>query len=55
VTPPLTPGGRYGYDIKASWKENGHEVTQTQYIEVTAGAHINVTFPTTAQTAAKQE
>ena len=53
-TPPLTPGSRYRYDIKASWKENGREVTQTQYVEVSAGAHFNVTFPTTAQTAAKQ-
>jgi uncharacterized protein (TIGR03000 family) len=52
-SPPLTPGSRYSYDIKASWNENGHEVTQTQHVEVTAGAHINVAFPTTAQTATK--
>jgi uncharacterized protein (TIGR03000 family) len=47
------PGSRYTYDIKANWNSNGSEVTQTQHVEVTAGAHIKVTFPTTAQTAAK--
>jgi uncharacterized protein (TIGR03000 family) len=51
-SPPLTPGS-YGYDIKASWNENGRGVTQTQHVQVTAGTHINVAFPTTAQTAAK--
>jgi uncharacterized protein (TIGR03000 family) len=54
VTPPLTRGGQYEYDIKARWKENGHEVTQAQRVVVTAGAHFNVTFPTTAQTALNQ-
>jgi uncharacterized protein (TIGR03000 family) len=56
VSPPLTPGGRYTYDIKASWKENGREVTQTQKVDVTAGARVNVNFPAppkaTAQAAA---
>ena len=52
-SPPLTPGSRYTYDIKASWNESGREMTQTQHVQVTAGARTNVTFPTTAQTAAK--
>jgi uncharacterized protein (TIGR03000 family) len=26
-SPPLTPGTRYVYDLKASWNENGREVT----------------------------
>jgi uncharacterized protein (TIGR03000 family) len=52
-SPPLTRGSRYTYDIKASWNENGHEVTQSQHVQVTAGAHIDVAFPNTAQTAAK--
>jgi uncharacterized protein (TIGR03000 family) len=49
-SPPLTPGARYAYDIKASWNENGHEVTQTQRVEVTAGAHVNVRFPAPPKT-----
>jgi uncharacterized protein (TIGR03000 family) len=45
VSPPLTPGGRYTYDVRARWNENGHEVTQTQQVAVTPGAHIDVNFP----------
>jgi uncharacterized protein (TIGR03000 family) len=44
-SPPLTPGQPYNYEIRARWSENGHEVTQTQKVEVTAGGHVNVTFP----------
>jgi uncharacterized protein (TIGR03000 family) len=44
-SPPLKPGKRYTYAIKASWKDNGREVTQTQQVEVTAGAHADVSFP----------
>jgi uncharacterized protein (TIGR03000 family) len=44
-SPPLEPGGRYTYDIRARWEENGHEVTQTQQIEVTAGTRVDVHFP----------
>jgi uncharacterized protein (TIGR03000 family) len=55
-SPPLTPGTRYTYDITASWNENGRDVTQTQRVEVTAGANVTVRFPappgTTGQAAA---
>jgi uncharacterized protein (TIGR03000 family) len=44
-SPPLTPGGRYSYDIQARWQDNGHRVTQTQHVEVTAGAEVQVVFP----------
>jgi uncharacterized protein (TIGR03000 family) len=50
-SPPLTPGRRYTYDLKASWNENGQEVTQTQKVDVTAGAHVNVNFPVPPKTA----
>jgi uncharacterized protein (TIGR03000 family) len=42
---PLTPGMRYVYEIRARWNESGHEVTQTQTVEVSAGTHIGVEFP----------
>ncbi len=45
VSPPLKPGHRYTYDIKASWNDNGREVTQTQKVTVTAGARVQVDFP----------
>jgi uncharacterized protein (TIGR03000 family) len=44
-SPPLTPGGRYTYDVRVRWTENGHEVTQTQQVEVTAGTRVDVHFP----------
>jgi uncharacterized protein (TIGR03000 family) len=44
-SPPLTPGTRYTYELRARWSQNGHEVTQTQQVEVTAGTHVNVQFP----------
>ncbi len=51
VSPPLTPGGRYTYQVRANWGEDGHEVTRMQRVEVTAGAHVVVSFPIPAQTA----
>jgi uncharacterized protein (TIGR03000 family) len=51
TSPPLTPGQRYSYEIRARWNENGKEVTQTQKVEVTAGAQVQVAFPTSPKTA----
>jgi uncharacterized protein (TIGR03000 family) len=45
TSPPLTPGRRYSYEVQARWNENGREMTQTQDVEVRAGAHVNVDFP----------
>jgi uncharacterized protein (TIGR03000 family) len=45
ASPPLTAGGRYTYDVRARWNENGQEATQTQQVEVTPGAHVDVNFP----------
>jgi uncharacterized protein (TIGR03000 family) len=44
-SPPLTPGSQYTYEIRARWTQNGQEVTQTQQVPLTAGGHVNVTFP----------
>jgi uncharacterized protein (TIGR03000 family) len=53
-SPPLTPGKRYTYEVRARWTENGHEVTQTQSIPVTAGAEIDVRFPLSSGNAKQQ-
>jgi uncharacterized protein (TIGR03000 family) len=45
ASPSLTPGNQYTYEVQARWNENGHEVTQTQRVHVSAGAHVNVNFP----------
>jgi uncharacterized protein (TIGR03000 family) len=49
-SPPLTPGHQYTYDVKATWNENGHEVTQTQKVEVTAGSEVTADFPAPTKT-----
>lgn len=51
ISPPVTPGHRYSYNLKVSWNENGHAVTQTQTVEVTAGGHVAATFPGWPKTA----
>ena len=44
-SPPLTPGKRYTYDVRARWQEDGHEVTQEQKVAITAGDHASLDFP----------
>jgi uncharacterized protein (TIGR03000 family) len=44
-SPSLTPGRQYTYEVRATWDENGKEVTQTQQVEVTAGGHVSAVFP----------
>ena len=48
-SPPLTPG-RYTYEIRARWTENGRDITQTQKVAVAPGAHMTVDFPTRSGT-----
>jgi uncharacterized protein (TIGR03000 family) len=48
VSPPLKAGSNYVYDFRASWKENGHTVTQNQTVRVASGAHVDVHFPVPA-------
>jgi uncharacterized protein (TIGR03000 family) len=44
-TPPLKPGQQYAYTVEARWQENGHEVTQSQHLPVSAGANVRLAFP----------
>jgi uncharacterized protein (TIGR03000 family) len=44
-TPPLEPGRKYDYTLRARWKMNGKTVTQTQKVRVRAGAEVDVAFP----------
>jgi uncharacterized protein (TIGR03000 family) len=49
-TPSLKVGPRFSYDARASWKEKGRLVTQSQEISVSARDVIHVTFPMTGRT-----
>ena len=44
VSPPVTPGPDYTYEVKARWRENGTAVTQTRRVIVHAGDVINLRF-----------
>jgi uncharacterized protein (TIGR03000 family) len=47
VSPALTPGNDYVYAIRARWRDaQGAVQVQQQNVMVQAGAHVNVTFPT---------
>src|SRR6266542_2970750 len=37
VTPPLDPGGRFEYEVRARWKDGDREVTQTRTVTILAG------------------
>jgi uncharacterized protein (TIGR03000 family) len=50
-SPPLTPGRRYSYEVRARWTENGREVTQTRQVDVTPGTSVEVNFPVASKTA----
>src|SRR5262249_12489553 len=43
-SPPLDPGSRYTYSIRARWTEDGRPVDQTRRVSGTAGAQIRVDF-----------
>jgi uncharacterized protein (TIGR03000 family) len=47
VSPPLTPGHDYTYEVRATWKEGGSEVTQSRRITAHAGDQVSIAFPET--------
>jgi uncharacterized protein (TIGR03000 family) len=46
TTPPLTPGERYAYQVRATWRENGQTVTRNRTIPVRAGEWLKVDLKT---------
>ena len=45
VSPRLTPGQNYVYEIRARWMENGQPIEHTRNLVVTAGQRVTVHFP----------
>lgn len=54
-SPPLTPGAKYAYDIRARWMQDGRVMEQTQTVTVWAGADITATFPKPADQPEEQQ
>jgi uncharacterized protein (TIGR03000 family) len=52
VTPALTPGKTYVYEVRARWEENGQQVEQKKTIALQAGSQMDVKFPLPVQPAA---
>jgi uncharacterized protein (TIGR03000 family) len=46
VTPALTPGQEFYYEIEAQWSANGQAVDRTRKLAVTAGGKFTVDFTT---------
>jgi uncharacterized protein (TIGR03000 family) len=44
ASPELTPGKDYSYDVKATWTQDGKEVTQTRHVDIRANAGFTVDF-----------
>jgi uncharacterized protein (TIGR03000 family) len=44
LTPELTPGKSYTYEVRARWTQNGKQYERTRSITVRAGEQIGLTF-----------
>jgi uncharacterized protein (TIGR03000 family) len=44
ITPALTPGVKYYYDVTARWMKDGRAVEETRKVSVTAGGRMEVNF-----------
>jgi uncharacterized protein (TIGR03000 family) len=44
VTPPLTAGGSYTYEVRAVWQQYGQEVSRMQTVIVSPGRNVELTF-----------
>src|SRR5207245_641837 len=44
VTPPLTPGTTFHYNLVARWKTDGKAVEQKRTVDVTSGGRVRVNF-----------
>jgi uncharacterized protein (TIGR03000 family) len=44
LSPPLEPGYKYSYEIKASWPEDGREVERVKTVKVRPGGSVVVDF-----------
>lgn len=44
ISPPLRPNLTYAYEIRATWQENGREVTNVNNVRIQAGDRSSITF-----------
>jgi len=44
VTPPLTAGGSYTYEVRAVWQQYGQQVSRMKTVVVSPGSNVELTF-----------
>jgi uncharacterized protein (TIGR03000 family) len=44
ISPPLSPGRKYAYEVRARWKQDGHQIDQVHQVTVRAGDRVTVDF-----------
>jgi len=49
ISPPLEPDREFTYEIKATWRVNGQERTETRNVNVRAGKVVRVDLTRPAQ------
>lgn len=54
-SPPLTAGRTYTYEVRATWKEGGREVTESRRLAIRAGERLTATFPDQANLTAGKD
>lgn len=55
VSPPLTPGREFTYEVKAQWTDNGQQVTRTRRIPVQAGQAVDINLQRPTQEEQRQQ
>jgi uncharacterized protein (TIGR03000 family) len=55
VTPELQAGKQYAYELRATWSDQGRQVTETRRVSFRAGDKVDVDFGQTNQAKLKDE
>ena len=55
VTTDLQPGQQYAYELRATWSDQGRQVTETRRVSFRAGEKVDVDFGQTNQAKPKDE
>jgi uncharacterized protein (TIGR03000 family) len=45
LTPPLTAGAKYSYEVRVVWKDGAGELTETRRLSFSAGETLSAVFP----------
>ena len=55
VSPDLPPGQPYSYELRATWQDQGRQVTETRRVSFRAGEKVDVDFGAPKKVGPKEE